>query len=390
MASIKERTVKGKTYVYVSSSASYKGEKRVFEKSIGPKDGDEVELERKREFYSKLLDFKKELFFIYLETKYTEFEYLPQGYAFPLAVAKRQYNEFLSKLCPPDLQKYKEEFEIRYVYNTTTIEGNTLSLQETAMVLDRGLSPSTKELREIHEVENFVRLREYVNGYKKDINLKFICKLHEFIQRNIDDDGAGCIRRIAVGIKGSEWEPPPAIAVEEELESLISWYDKNKNVLHPVELAGIFHHRFLQIHPFKDGNGRVARELLNFILERNDYPPLIVPVGKNLDYFECLASADNGDETPLLEFFAIRLFDDYSRAISEIRDEILLSLKESTEDLKPEDVKEIFEVFLWFVLLIKDYIEDVPEKVGQKMLEIIGIEENQSPIDFLNKLQLKE
>jgi Fic family protein len=386
MANIKERNVKGKTYLYVYSSAIYKGEKKTFEKSIGPKDSVKKELEEKKKFYSAYVDIKKEMYLIYLETKHTKFQYLHESYAFPLVNTRRQYQNFLSKLYPSDLEKYKEEFEVRYVHNTTAIEGNTLSIQETAMVLEQGLAPKTKELREIHEVENYKRLRDYINNYKYDITIKLMCKLHEYIQRNIDDDGAGCIRRIPVGITGSKWEPPPAIVVEEELNGLLDWYNKNKKAMHPVELAGIFHHKYLQIHPFKDGNGRVARELLNFILERNDYPPIVIPVKRRQEYMEFLEKADNGDVIPLLEFFSLCIIEDYVKIVSAIMDDIFLMLNDITDELIEERRNEILDLIVWYAMLIKEFLEKIPEEVGIKYTELLGIDTNPFFRDFVEKI----
>jgi Fic family protein len=386
MASLKERNVKGKKYLYVYSSASYKGKKKIFEKSIGPKDSDKKELEEKKKFYSAFVDIKKEMYLTYLETKHTKFQYLHEGYAFPLVNTKIQYQNYLSKLYPTDLEKYKEEFEVRYVYNTTAIEGNTLTLKETALVLDQGLAPKTKELREIHEVENYKRLRDYINRYKGDITIKFMCKLHEYIQRNIDDDGAGCIRRIPVGITGSHWEPPPAIVVEEELEELIEWYKENKRSIHPVEIAGIFHHKYLQIHPFKDGNGRVARELLNFILKKNDYPPIVIPVKRRQEYMEFLEEADNGDIIPLIKFISLCIIEDYIKIVSAIMNDIFLMLNDITDELVEERRNEILDLFVWNIMLIKPFLEKIPKEIGIKYTEMVGIDENPNIRDFMEKV----
>jgi len=386
MANIKERKVKGKTYLYVYSSASYKGEKKIFEKSIGPKDSDKKILEERKEFYSALVDVKRDMYLTYLETKHVKFRCLHEGYAFPLVNIKRQYQDFLSKLYPNDLEKYKEEFEVRYVHNTTAIEGNTLSLKETALVLDQGLAPKTKELREIHEVENYKRLRAYVNEYKGDITIKFICKLHKFIQRNIDDDGAGCIRRIPVGITGSRWEPPPAIVVEEELNALLDWYNENKKSMHPIELAGLFHHKYLQIHPFKDGNGRVARELLNFILVRNDYPPIVIPVKQRFEYMEFLGEADKGDIVPILRFFSLCIIEDYVKIAGTILDDIFLLLNDMTDEIRDERRNEILELFLWSAMLFREFLEKTPPEIGLKYSEMLGIDKNPNLQDFIEKI----
>ena len=95
---------------------------------------------------------------IYLETKHTRFKYLPKSYAYPLIQIKRNYHKFLHENYPSELKKYQEEFDVRYVHHTTAIEGNTLSLKETGLVLDEGVAPGRKELREIHEIENYRRV----------------------------------------------------------------------------------------------------------------------------------------------------------------------------------------------------------------------------------------
>ncbi|MFO7991771.1 MAG: hypothetical protein R6U61_05710, partial [Thermoplasmata archaeon] len=108
MVSIKEKEIKGKKYVYVSTSASYKGERKDFEKYIGPKDMED--LERKKKFYSNILRMKRQLYLTYLEAKNINLKHVPNGYAYLLTLVKRQYNKFLSDLYPSELEKYKEEF----------------------------------------------------------------------------------------------------------------------------------------------------------------------------------------------------------------------------------------------------------------------------------------
>ena len=87
---------------------------------------------------------------------------------------RQGYKNYLEDLYPDELEKYQEEFDIRYVHNTNAIEGNTLTLRETALVLGDGVAPKGKRLREIHEVENFQRLLRYVRSYDRDITMDFI------------------------------------------------------------------------------------------------------------------------------------------------------------------------------------------------------------------------
>jgi fido (protein-threonine AMPylation protein) len=230
------------------------------------------------------------------------------------------------------------------------------------MMLDYNLSPRSKKLREIHEIENFTKVLNYVRKYDKGINKKFMLKLHELITRNIDDNTAGNFRRISIGISGSKWEPVPAISVIEELDELLKWYKGGANKINPFELAGIFNHRFLQIHPFVDGNGRVARELFNFILQKNGFPPIIVPVKRRDDYMDYLEKADEGDIRPLLRFYFQLLVTDYIMVVSEVfcqeQERFSGSLKNVDEgEISGSELMEYFDILRWFFGLLGELYE---------------------------------
>ena len=358
MVSVKTRTVKGNDYVYVSATASFKGEKKSFEKLVGRKGTDESLLAERIEFYSDLMSLKADLYKMYLEIKATKLNYLDEKCAIFLVLLPSFYRRYLSNLYPSELEKYKNNFDVRYIHNTNAIEGNTISLKETAMMLDHNLSPRSKKLREIHEIENFVKVLNYVRNYDKKIDKKFMLKLHELITRNIDDNTAGNFRRISIGISGSKWEPVPAISVIEELDELLDWYKEGATKINAFELAGIFNHRFLQIHPFVDGNGRVARELFNVILQRAGFPPIIVPVKRRDDYMDYLEKADEGDIRPLLRFYFQLLVTDYIKVVSEVfmqeQEKFSSTSKNETDEgeITGSELIEYFEVLRWFFGLL--------------------------------------
>ncbi len=380
MVSVKTRTVKGNDYVYVSATASFRGEKKSFEKMVGRKGTDESLLADRIKFYSELMSLKADLYRMYLEIKGTKLDHLDKKCAIFLVLLPSFYRKYLSNLYPSELEKYRNNFDVRYIHNTNAIEGNTISLKETAMMLDHNLSPRSKKLREIHEIENFTKVLNYVRKYDKGINKKFMLKLHELITRNIDDNTAGNFRRISIGISGSKWEPVPAISVQEELDDLLKWYKGGKEKINPFELAGIFNHRFLQIHPFVDGNGRVARELFNFILQRAGFPPIIVPVIRRDDYMDYLEKADEGDIRPLLRFYFQLLVTDYIMVVSEVFAQEQMkftdSLKSVDEDeITGSELMEYFEILRWFFGLLGELYEgDVfkLEDVG-KLMEGLSI-----------------
>ncbi|MGA1792920.1 MAG: Fic family protein [Thermoplasmatota archaeon] len=366
MVSVKERTVKGNRYLYVSATSSYKGEKKGFEKSVGPADMDPQVLERRTEFYKELLDLKAILYKVYLEAKDTDMKYLSNFYSIYLSMVHNFYSSYLEDLYPSEFEKYQDDLMVKYIHHTTAIEGNTLTLVEAALVLEDGIAPKGKRLREIHEIENFKRLIRYMRSYKGDIDLDLIRKVHSLVQRNIDDDQAGNTRRIQVGVLGSTFDPPPALFVEEELTDLINWYKENPDNLPLFELACIFHYRFVHIHPFVDGNGRVARELMNFILQKHGYPPLIVEVTDREDYLKRLQLADEGDPAPFIEMLALKMITDYEDVIMSFQKKAL----EGMDDLTEEELTEIMGTLFWFMSLMREFQVQVPREAKEKIQSI--------------------
>lgn len=376
MVTLKKRVKGKKIFYYVSCTSSYKGQMKTFEKYIGNSETPNDVLEQKKKYYATYIQLKCKLYLQYLQIKLTELHYLDQNFTPLIVLIGNSYQDFLRSLYPTELEKYQQEFNVRYIHNTTAIEGNTLSLKETSLIIDSGISPKSKKLREIFEIENYNRILDYVRNYDKDLSLKFILEIHRLIQRNIDENTAGTLRRIEVGISGSEWKPPPAIMVKEELEELLQWYTGAKKELHTFELAGVFHHRFLQIHPFIDGNGRLARELLNFILKKNGFPPIIIPVSEREDYMKFLELADTEDEgiVSLLEFFLGIAYKDNTNALMATINQ-LAKQREEFEHI-PSFVKVDFnELFQWYIELLKSTIEfsDTGEELDTDQLNVWDI-----------------
>jgi Fic family protein len=285
-----------------------------------------------------------------------------------LIFIKRQYEIELSDYYPGELEKFQEVFDVRYIHHTTAIEGNTLTLNETGLVLEKGIAPAKKKLREIHEVENFKNLLKFVKSYKKDISIDFILKLHKQVMRNIDDDSAGSFRRTGVFITGSKYEPPPAVVVQEEMDELIKWYNTKKGKMNPFELAGYFHCRFTQIHPFIDGNGRVGRELLNFILRRYGYPSIIIPVESREGYISSLEKANEGDYGPMLIFLIEIMVEDYVKVLRNNKARFI----EAFGEFKPDELNEFIEMSKWSISLIKRYIDKTPKHLKEILSKIMG------------------
>ena len=193
-----------------------------------------------------------------------------------------------------------ENFIVDITYNSNAIEGNTLTLQETKVVLE-GITIGGKSLREHFEAINHKDALIFIEDLLKngDLTELDIKQIHSLILKNIDDKNRGKYRDINVLISGAKHIPPKNIDVPIEMEKLIKWYYNNKKEIHPVELASRLHIDFVKIHPFIDGNGRTARILLNLELIKNGYPFVVIEKGDRMEYYKSLDLAHTeGDYRP--------------------------------------------------------------------------------------------
>jgi len=206
------------------------------------------------------------------------------------------YQRFEELLTVNETEVYERDFEINYVSGTTRYEGNTLTLEQTKDLLLAGILPKDRSSREIYEVDNFKKVIRYRNSYKKKANLDFIRNLHALIMDNIDIESAGTFRRTDdVIIAGCSMDLAPAAVIEDELIHAINdYYSDLKAGKHPFESAILFHYRFETIHPFTDGNGRVGREVLNFMLMRERFPKLLF-LGKDKELYISALKLGNED-----------------------------------------------------------------------------------------------
>jgi Fic family protein len=199
-----------------------------------------------------------------------------------------------------------EAFTSLFTYDSNAIEGNSLTLEETSFLLFEKRVPSAKSLREINETLNHKSAFDFMLAYKKKISRSFIYELHRLVTQNtlreelIEEIGK--YRTLQVYIKGRDWMPPKPSEVPNEMKTLLSWYSKNKKHLHPIVLASYFHIAFETIHPFIDGNGRVGRLLMNFILHNHKYPMINIPNKLKFRYYKSLLKATtDGNLRPFIE-----------------------------------------------------------------------------------------
>ena len=237
----------------------------------------------------KLLALEKQI------KKFNSYELLEEKNVELLEDLKIGFEEW-RKETPESLQeKTNENFIVRYTYNTNAIEGNRLTLRQTALALLDKVIPTGASAKDYQEAVNGKKSLEFIKQYKGDFDHKLLLKLHETITKDTGLFYSGRIRPIDVSITGSDHAPPKAETLAKHLGDLYKWYQKNKKSLHPFELAVMIHAKLAWIHPFEDGNGRTARAVMNFILLKNRYPMFFIPNEKKEKYYTALEYSDKKD-----------------------------------------------------------------------------------------------
>ncbi len=199
-----------------------------------------------------------------------------------------------------ELQRLRDEFLVEYTYNSNAIEGNTLTLQETALVLE-GITIDKKPLKDHLEAvghrDAFLYVQELVQN-KVLFSEAIIKQIHALVLMDCPED-RGVYRRIPVRIMGAYHTPPDPVLVPELMEKLVAEFMSNKN-LHPIERAALFHLKFEGIHPFIDGNDRTGRLILNLMLMQGGYPPINVKYADRRRYYEAFNAFYRDGNTQLM------------------------------------------------------------------------------------------
>jgi len=219
------------------------------------------------------------------------------------------------------VKNLREDQILRWIYHSNAIEGNTLTLKETKVVLE-GITVGGKSLREHLEVINHRDAIYYVEAIvqeRQDISAHIIRSIHQLVLKGIDDANAGKWRDVNVIIAGARHTPPDFIHIAKETDLFIEWYEQVGRTLHPVERAARVHVDFVKIHPFTDGNGRVSRLLMNLELIKNGFPPVVVSAEQRLAYYQALDAAHvENNYRPFLQLVASLVresFNPYWRAL---------------------------------------------------------------------------
>ena len=252
--------------------------------------GDKKPLKEELGRYAKEIEEKAKPFI-----KHSNYSYLSDLDAETLQDLKESYNAWLKHTPQSVREKLNEDFLIRFTYNSNAIEGNRLTLRQTALILKDKVMPSGVRAEDYNEAINGKECLGYIKNYAQDINTKFLEKINEILPKNTGVVYGGRIRFFDVKIFGSNHIPPKHTDVKKHMLNFFKWYSANKNKLHPFELAALSHAKLTWIHPFEDGNGRTARTVMNFILMKKGFPMFFIPFEKREEYYHSLDIADKGE-----------------------------------------------------------------------------------------------
>lgn len=211
---------------------------------------------------------------------------------------KKKRLDKLRPLSKSILKKLKHDLSLEWTYNSNAIEGNTLTLQETRLVLEEGITIKGKSLREHFEAKNHEKAivhLELIVQQKARITENHILQLHKLVLDGIEEDFASRYRNGQVRIIGANFIPPSGLKVPELMTEFVQELNTQRNKKNDIELATFTHHRFVWIHPFFDGNGRTARLLMNIILMQAGYPPAVILKNDRKKYYEALNRANKND-----------------------------------------------------------------------------------------------
>lgn len=226
------------------------------------------------------------------------------------------------------LALWQQRLRIDWTYNSNAIEGNTLTYGETAFFLREGLTSEGKPLKDYIETKNHAEAIDYLHEVvksKQKFTEGFIKELHGLLLRDIEHTiakgangklvhkplGAGMYKtqpNHVLTLSGTIHKCTEPLKVSDEMQELLTWLKVNTKKMHTVERAVLFHYRFVSIHPFDDGNGRMARLLMNLIFMQDGYPPCVVRNSKRREYLQSLEHADStGSTDDFLTFIAREL-----------------------------------------------------------------------------------
>tara|TARA_B100000315_G_C14582379_1_gene591185 strand:+ start:2780 stop:3700 length:921 start_codon:yes stop_codon:yes gene_type:complete len=229
-----------------------------------------------------------------IRSKYDLISFLSEQQLEKLEQIRKDFYKKINQHDSSLIEDMFRDFKTYYIFNTNTIEGNTLTLEQTNLLLNKNTTPAGKDLREVYDHINAKDTFDFILKEKPEISHEIVIKIHGMVLKDLDQRIGG-YRTRGVRVFGAEFLPSPAKYVKIDMDLLLKWYRKFRKKLHPLVLSALFHEKFERIHPFYDGNGRTGRMLSNLILIRERFPPLIIEEKKRKRYYAALDKGHKAD-----------------------------------------------------------------------------------------------
>jgi len=226
-----------------------------------------------------------------------------------------RYHEVISTVRPFEghmLKQLKDYYRIGLSWSSNALEGNTLTISETKVVLEDGLTIGGRPLRDFYETVGHGQAYDFMFTLIKDkyITLNNIRTMHHLFCKNIDELNAGTWRKELVIVSGTDYVFPKPQDIEEQMLRLEKWIKVERKNYHPVTFAALLHLKFVSIHPFIDGNGRISRLIMNLSLLQDGYQLAIIPPVLRAEYYDSIRQYQNKDKAdPFCDFIGERLYE---------------------------------------------------------------------------------
>lgn len=238
---------------------------------------------------SRLEQLKKEFL---KEIAGERYQYLSAKDAEDISKKRDKYNSELARLSSLEKKKQFQEFMIRYTYDSSKLSGVDVTLRQTYLILKDGIVPKGfKNLKTVKEIENHEKGIVAITTHTGKLDLNFLKKLHKILFSGVDDIIAGKLRSELerdVRIGGTTYVPPKWDQVDKELDSFFKWYSSVNRKVHVIELAALIHLKLISLQPFADGNSRLSRLIMNWVLWKRKYPLIDIRIEDLENYYDVL------------------------------------------------------------------------------------------------------
>ena len=269
MATIKKRRIGKQVYYYAEHSFKAGKKVKVLSRYIGKKIPYNIE------------EIKDDL----------EYEAMRLNIFSKLKSIKADYQKEQAKLPNSEKEKIIEDFLVHFIYDSSKIEGSSLSLNDTKGLFLHKITPKNKPIKDVKEAEGYKEAFYSMLNFKGRLSLEIVKRWHLMMFKDTMHYIAGKIRMHKIIVTGSRAVFPYPENVPKLLKEFFSWYKEEEKKLNPVELAALVHLKFVSIHPFSDGNGRISRLLANYVLKKEGYPMINIRFGDRIAYYKSLETS---------------------------------------------------------------------------------------------------